>query len=134
MRPRRVGNSEAIAGRSTPGSVLQHELRHRHQRAGVAGGNDAGRLAAGDRVDRPAHARVAPGPQGGRGPIAAADHLQGIANLDLVLEPAEPAEQRFDLAGAAEHQKADVGEAFAGTLQPLDHHPRRLIPAHRVDR
>jgi hypothetical protein len=35
----------AMAGRSMPSSVLEHIARHRHQRAGIAGGNTGASLA-----------------------------------------------------------------------------------------
>ena len=51
--------TEAIAGRSMPGRRLEHELGHRHERAGVAGRDRRRGVALLHRVDREPHAGVA---------------------------------------------------------------------------
>ena len=55
-----VGKDRRDRGAVDAGQGLQRELRHRHQRAGIAGRDDAFRLAVADRVDCQPHARPLP--------------------------------------------------------------------------
>ena len=61
------------------GQRLDDDLGERQQRAGVAGGDHAGRLAAGDGVDRDAHRGAAHPQRGGRLHVVA-DRLGGVAD------------------------------------------------------
>ena len=66
---------------------LQHEFRDRHQRAGVAGRNDAVGAAVGDRIDRQPHARSPPGAQRQRRLGVARHHLVGMVTVAACGQP-----------------------------------------------
>ena len=114
---------------------LQAELRHRHQRAGIAGRDGDVGLAGLGRVDGAPH----------RGLVAAI--AQGLARLvvhlhrDLGvmegrdrLELGMGVEQRQDLLLVAEDDEARIGAALQRQRSARDDDSRAVIPAHRIER
>ena len=108
--PLSVGQIAAIAGRSMPAIIRRLNLRHRHQRAGVAGRHGDVGLALLHRVDGEPHRRL---------PAAVAQRLArlvvhpdrdvGVHHPGGGLEPRMGVEQRVDLGPVAEQDERAVG-------------------------
>ena len=129
----RRGADRRHGGPVDAGQGLDHDLRERQQRAGVAGGDHAGCLAAGHRVDRDAHRGAAHAQRrGGLGVVA--DRLGRVPDGAGGGGAAMALQQRVQLCLVADQQEACAGMALGGDLQTLDHHERRVIAAHGVHR
>ena len=135
--PLRVGHRPAIAGRSMPAMVLRSNLRHRHQRAGIAGRDRDVGFALLDRIDGEPHRRLpAAMPQRlARLVVHAGRRRRCATSARFGLEPRQLVEQRLDHGAVAEQQELDVGVAGRAT-------PRRrgtttegaMVAAHGVKR
>ena len=115
---------------------LQHELGHRHQRAGIAG-RDRGRR------------RRRPSPR--RSPAACWSCGPGAAPCDGLASPATavrrvvhassaarscgvPRQQRLEARLVAEQQEAQIGMLLERQRGAVDHDRRRSVAAHGVER
>ena len=115
------------------GQRLDDDLGERQQRAGIAGGDHARRLAAGHGIDRDAHRGAAHAQRGG-GLGVVADGLGRVPDVADGSGAAMALQQRGELRLVADQQEAGAGVALGGDLQTLDHHERRVIAAHGVNR
>ena len=112
---------------------LDHDLGQRHQRAGVAGGDHAGRLARRHGVDRQAHGAVPALPQRGGGLHVGGD---GVGRVAQAAQPRGALAQRQHAAEpglVADEQEARLGMALGRELQPVQHDVGRVVAPHGVD-
>ena len=134
LSPRMVGQ---IAGNGRAVDVrhrAQAELRHRHQRAGIAGRNADIGLAVLDRFDRLPH---------GGFPAALTQRLAGLVvhrngNVAMGeggnrLDARQACQHRLDRLGFAEQQEADVGTALHDLLQGGQDDGRALVAPHHIN-
>ena len=130
-----VGQMAAMAGRSTPCDRLQAELRHDHQRAGIAGGHRGVGAAVSHRFERKPHARM----------IAAlaqrlarlrvhGDGDVGVDKLGLGGERGMGLELGLDAGAVADQQEAHVGMADQRDRGGRNDHAWPVVPAHGVER
>jgi len=113
----------------------QADFRHRHQRAGIAGGNRKIRLALLDRLDRLPHRGDAPaGAQRLAWFVAHFDGDVGMKNLGLAGERRVLLEQRGERRLVAVKLKGDVGPAHQRDGRRRHDDRRAVIAAHGVHR
>ena len=123
-----------MAGRSMPGSVLMHDLGQRQQRAGVAGGDHAGRLAAGHRIDRHAHRGAAHPQRGGRLHVVA-DRVRRVPDgADGGGAADGAAAAGASSASSPTSRKRAPGWRSAAISRPSITMCGRVVAAHGVDR
>ena len=116
------------------GHGAQAEFRHRHQRAGVAGGDAGIRRAGLDRLDRLPHRRL---------PAAMAQRLARLVvhpHRDLAVEEFADLGQLGKLGQFGAHQflapvddEADVGAARRDRHERRNDHGWSVIAAHGID-
>ena len=123
------GDRRAVDARQGP----QHEFGDGHQRAGIAGGDDARRLARLHRVDGQAHARAATGAQRRRGLVVGGDDPVGVANLARLAQRPVAVEQRRYPPLIAEEEEAHIRESLARDIRAFDDHVGGPIAPHRVE-
>ena len=125
------GNGGAVDA----GDRLQAELRHGHQRAGIAGGHRGVGAAVAHRFERKPHARF---------PAALAQRLTrllvhgdgdvGVDDLRLGGERKVGAELRFDAGGIADHEEPRLGMTDRAYCRGGNDHAWTVVPAHGVER
>ena len=115
------------------GQRVQTELRHRHQRAGVARGDSGVRLTALHRVEGAPHGRdPSSGAQRDTRLVVHADRDIRVPDLRSVPQLRMRGQQIVDLPAVAEKQEPCRGPALARDRSPFDHDSRAVIAAHRI--
>ena len=133
--PLSVGQIAAIAGRSMPAMVFRSNLRHRHQRAGIAGRNGDIRLALLHRIDGKPHRRLpAALAQRLAGLVVHLDRDVGVHELRGRLELGTRVEQRLDGARDRRTAEFDVGMAAERQFGPRNDHRCPMVAPHGVER
>ena len=100
------------------GQRLDHDLRQRQQRAGVAGGHQPGSLAGGNRVNRQPHRRLPAAQRGGRLHVVG-DHVRRMADGAGRPGALVPAQQGRQRGSFADQQEARRRMAFGRKFQAL---------------
>ena len=130
---RRVGIVTASAGRSTPGSMPKRAVCRNNRRAGVAGAEQRGRLAAGDQIGRDGDRRVRLAAQRRRRRVGHRDHIGRVDHSDAAaIDVRMPGELGLDRRGRPDERHAEI-EMPRGRQRAVDDVTRREIAAHGVD-
>ena len=133
--PRSVGHIAAIAGPLDRRHRMQAELGHRHQGAGVAGGDRAIGGAGLHRFDRLPHRRDAPpGAQGLARLVAHLDRDIGVNDARLGRELRVTLENLPDRLLLAVEEELEVRPALERDRRGRDDDARPVVAAHRVQR
>ena len=114
---------------------LEHEARHGHQRAGIAGGDGGIGLARAHGVDRHPHAALAaalPQRLAGLG-VHGHEHVR-VDDLGAFLELGVPLHERRDAAPVAHQQETQLRMARRGKGSPGNHHLGARVTTHRIKR
>jgi hypothetical protein len=114
---------------------LQHEARHGHQRAGVAGRDSGIGLAAAHRIDGEPHAALAAALAQSLARLGIhGDEDIGVENLGTLLQLRVALQQRRNAAAIADQEKAQVRMPDRRQGGARNHHVGAKITPHDVQR
>jgi hypothetical protein len=112
----------------------QDQFRHRHQRAGVAGGDGDVRLTLLHGLDREPHARALATPHGLARLVAHRDRGVGVDDRGPCGDRGRLLELGLDACAVAEDEEAQIGVALQREGGAANHNLGAMIAPHRVER